>query len=50
MCFKPNHLKNAAFTLVAGFYEGEEYTEAMSIESRFEALQLTAEQVLKRKR
>lgn len=37
--------KVTVFTLIAGFYEGEEYTEAMSIKFRFEALQLTAEQV-----
>ncbi len=46
----PDESKITVFTLVAGFYEGEEYTGEMLIKSRFEELQLTAEQVLKRKR
>lgn len=43
----PEESKITVFTLVAGFYEGEEYTGAMPIKSRFAALQLTVEQVLK---
>lgn len=46
----PEESKITVFTLVAGFYEGEEYIGAMPIKSRFEALQLTVEQVFKRKR
>ncbi len=46
----PEESKITVFTLVAGFYEAEDYTGAMPIKSRFELLQLTAEQVLKRRR
>ena len=46
----PYESKITVFTLVAGFYEEENYTEIMTIKSRIEALQLTAEQVLKRKK
>lgn len=46
----PEQGKVTVFTLVSGFYEMAEYTGNMPIQSRFEELQLTAEQVLKRKR
>lgn len=42
--------KVTVFTLEAGFYEEVVYTGEMRIKSSFEVLQLTAEQVLKRKR
>lgn len=41
--------KITVYTLVAGYYEEEEFTGDMLIQSRFEALQLTAEQVFNRK-
>ena len=41
--------KITVYKLVAGFYEEEEFTGDMLIQSRFEALQLTAEQVFNRK-
>ncbi len=41
--------KITVYTLVAGFYEEKEFTGDMLIQSRFEALQLTAEQVFNRK-
>lgn len=46
----PLESKITVFTLVAGFYEEENYTGTMVIKSRIEALQLTVEQILKRKR
>lgn len=46
----PYESKVTVFTLVAGFYEAQEYTGEMPINSRFKELQLTAEQILKRKR
>jgi Uma2 family endonuclease len=46
----PGQEKVTVFTLVSGFYEIAEYTGDMAIQSRFEQLRLTAEQVLKRKR
>lgn len=45
----PEASKVTVFTLEAGFYEEAVYTEEMRINSRFEVLQLTAEQVLKRR-
>ena len=46
----PDGNKITVFTLVNGFYEEAVYTGEMLIQSRFEMLRLTAEQVLKRKR
>jgi Uma2 family endonuclease len=46
----PDGNKITVFTLVNGFYEEAVYTGEMVIQSRFEVLRLTAEQVLKRKR
>jgi Uma2 family endonuclease len=46
----PGENKITVFTLVDGFYEEAVYTGEMVIQSQFEVLQLTAEQVLKRKR
>ena len=46
----PNESKITVFTLVNGFYEEAVYTSEMVIQSQFEVLQLTTEQVLKRKR
>lgn len=46
----PEESKVIVFTLVNGFYEEAVYTGDMMIQSRFEVLRLTAEQVLKRKR
>jgi Uma2 family endonuclease len=46
----PAKSKVTVFTLVAGFYEAEEYTGEMPIKSRFKELQLTPEQILKRKK
>lgn len=45
----PDERKITVFTLVNGFYEAV-YTDEMLISSRFEMLQLTAEQILNRKR
>lgn len=38
------------YTLMAGFYEEQSYTGQILIKSRFEALNLTADQVFKRKK
>jgi Uma2 family endonuclease len=46
----PSENKITVFTLVNGFYEEAVYTGEQVIQSQFEVLQLTAEQVLKRKR
>jgi Uma2 family endonuclease len=46
----PEESKITVFTLVNGAYEEAVYTGKMFIQSRFEVLRLTAEQVLKRKR
>ncbi len=46
----PQESKIVVYTLVAGFYEGKEYSKTALISSRFEALQLTAEQIFNRKR
>lgn len=46
----PEAEKVTVFTLENGFYEEAVYTEEMVIQSRFEVLRLTVEQVLKRKR
>jgi Uma2 family endonuclease len=46
----PEANKITVFTLVGGSYEEAVYTGDRVIQSRFEVLQLTAEQVLKRKR
>lgn len=46
----PQESRIAVYTLVAGFYEGKEYSKTALISSRFEALQLTAEQIFNRKR
>lgn len=46
----PEESKVTVFTLVNGFYEEAVYTGDMMIQSRFEVLRLTAEQVFKRKR
>jgi Uma2 family endonuclease len=46
----PDENKITVFTLVNGFYEEAVYTGEKVIQSRFEVLRLTAEQVLKRKR
>ena len=46
----PYESKITVFTLIAGFYEEENYTGTMVINSRLESLQLTAEQVLNRLR
>jgi Uma2 family endonuclease len=46
----PSESKITVFTLVNGFYEEAVYTGELVIQSQFEVLQLTAEQVLKRKR
>ena len=46
----PEAEKVTVFTLENGFYEEAVYTKEMVIQSRFEVLRLTAEQVLKRKR
>ncbi len=46
----PEASKVTVFTLEAGFYEEVMYTGEMLIQSRFEVLQLTVEQVLKRQR
>ncbi len=46
----PEAEKITVFTLENGFYKEAVYTEKMVIQSRFEVLKLTAEQVLKRKR
>jgi Uma2 family endonuclease len=46
----PEEGKVTVFTLVNGFYEEAVYRGEMVIQSQFEVLQLTAEQVLKRKR
>jgi Uma2 family endonuclease len=46
----PEGDKVTVFSLVNRFYEEAVYTGEMTIQSRFEVLQLTAEQVLKRKR
>jgi Uma2 family endonuclease len=46
----PQESKITGFTLEAGFYEEAVYTGEMNIQSQFEVLRMTAEQVLKRKR
>ena len=46
----PDEHKITVFTLVDGFYEEAVYMGEKAIESRFEVLWLTAEQVLQRKR
>jgi Uma2 family endonuclease len=46
----PSENKITVFTLVNGVYEEAVYTGERVIQSQFEVLQLTAEQVLKRKR
>ena len=46
----PSESKITVFTLVNGRYEEAVYTNEMLIQSQFEVLRLTAEQVLKRKR
>lgn len=46
----PDASNVTVFTLESGFYEEAVYTGEMVIQSQFEALRLTAEQVLKRKR
>lgn len=46
----PHESKITVFTLVAGFYEEEEYRETRVVQSGIEALQLTAEQILQRRR
>ncbi|GAA6620342.1 Uma2 family endonuclease [Scytonema sp. NUACC26] len=46
----PATSKITVFTLIAGFYEEAIYTGEIRIQSRFEVLQLTAEQILKRKK
>jgi Uma2 family endonuclease len=46
----PIENKITVFTLVNGFYEEVIYTGKMVIQSRFEVLQLTTEQILRRKR
>ena len=46
----PDEHKITVSTLVDGFYEEAVYTGERAIESRFEVLRLTAEQVLQRKR
>ncbi|MBW4578135.1 MAG: Uma2 family endonuclease [Tildeniella nuda ZEHNDER 1965/U140] len=43
----PQQAKVSVLTLVAGFYEAEEYTGAAIVQSQFEALVLTADQVLR---
>ena len=46
----PKDRKITVFTLEAGFYEEAVYTGDMEIQSRFDVLRLTAEQVLTRKK
>ncbi|UBF27479.1 Uma2 family endonuclease [Kovacikia minuta CCNUW1] len=46
----PSDRNITVFSLEAGFYESAVYTGEMVIQSRFEALRLTADQVLKRGR
>lgn len=46
----PKERKITVFTLEAGFYEEAVYTGDMEIQSRFDVLRLTAEQVLTRKK
>lgn len=46
----PTDSNISIFSLEAGFYESAVYTRQMVIQSRFEALRLTADQVLKRGR
>jgi len=46
----PEGNKITVFTLVNGFYEEAVFTGEMMIQSRFEVLRLTAEQVFRRKR
>jgi len=46
----PEERKITVYKLVAGFYEEEEYTGNVLIQSRFAALELTAEQIINRKR
>lgn len=46
----PEADKVTVFTLIAGFYEEAVYTGEIVIQSQFEVLQMTVEQVLKRKR
>ncbi|MBE9182462.1 Uma2 family endonuclease [Oculatella sp. LEGE 06141] len=46
----PEEGKITVFTLVNGFYEEASYSGETVIDSRFEVLRLTAEQVFKRKR
>jgi Uma2 family endonuclease len=46
----PDESKITVFTLVDGSYEEVVYTGSMVIQSRFEPLRLTAEQILQRKR
>ena len=43
----PHQSKVTILTLVAGLYEAEEYTGEAIVQSQFEALMLTAEQVLR---
>lgn len=43
----PHQSKVTVLTLVAGLYEAEEYTGEAIVQSQFEALTLTAEQVLR---
>jgi len=46
----PSESSITVFSLEAGFYESTVYTGQMQIESQFDVLQLTADQVLKRER
>lgn len=46
----PDERRISVYTLGSGFYEQKQYTETTIIQSRFESLQLTTEQILNRQR